>query len=167
MTRDNTEKSFETTNYVYHVVDVHGASSGRKHWVHTWEGADYLFFVASLAGYNTILIEDTAANQMIESVKLFESLLATRELKTLSIVLLLNKWDLFKQQIQGNPLGDYFPDFVGREKDSEAALSYIVAKFKAAISLYDKREMKVYVTDATNIEACQATLRDIEDTVMS
>ena len=85
----------------------------------------------------------------------------------LSIVLLLNKLDVFKQRIQENPLGDYFPDFVGRKKDSEAALSHIVAKFKAAISAYDKREMKVYFTDATNIEACQATLRDIEDTVIS
>ena len=42
MTRDNTEKSFETTNYIYHVVDVYGARAGRKQWVHTWEGADYL-----------------------------------------------------------------------------------------------------------------------------
>ncbi|KAL8985283.1 MAG: hypothetical protein Q9205_000981 [Flavoplaca limonia] len=106
-------------------------------------------------------------NQMIESLQIFESLLAIRELKALSIVLLLNKLDVFKQQIQKNPFGDYFTDFVGREKDSEAALSYIVAKFKAAISVYDKREMKVYFIDATNIEACQATLRDIEDTVMS
>ncbi|KAL9628905.1 MAG: hypothetical protein Q9204_005583 [Flavoplaca sp. TL-2023a] len=167
MSRDNTEISFETTHYDYHIINVHGAHSGRKHWVHTWEGADYLFFVASLAGYNTTLTKDTTGNQMIESLKLFESLLAIREVKTLSIVLLLNKLDVFKQQIQENPLWDYFPDFVGREKDSEAALSYIVAKFKAVISVYDKREMKVYFTDATNIEACQATLRDIEDTVMS
>ncbi len=74
--------------------------------------------------------------------------------------------DVFRQQIQEHPLKTWFPDFVGREKDPQAALLYIEARFKAAKSLYDEREIHVHYTDATNIEACQATLQDIEDTVM-
>ncbi|KAL9029640.1 MAG: hypothetical protein Q9180_007004, partial [Flavoplaca navasiana] len=105
-------------------------------------------------------------NQMVESLLLFESLLAIWELKLLPIVLILNKLDVFRQQIQSNPLKNWFPDFVGREKDPKAALSYIVAKFKAK-NLDDKREISVYFTDATNVEGCQSTLRAIEDTVMS
>lgn len=91
----------------------------------------------------TRCIDENLQNQMAESLLLFKSLMAIRELRTLSIVLILNKLDVFTQQIQEHPLGNWFSDFVGREKDSEAALSYIVAKFKAVISLYDKRDMKI------------------------
>ncbi|KAL8883603.1 MAG: hypothetical protein Q9192_007084 [Flavoplaca navasiana] len=94
-------------------------------------------------------------------------LLAAQPLKALPIVLILNKLDVFKQLIRKYPLAKWFPDFVGKEEDPEGVLSYIVAIFEAAISLYDKREIKFYIIDATDIEACQATLRNIEDTVMS
>lgn len=103
---------------------------------------------------------------MQESLQLFETLLSLEILKATAIVLILNKLDIFKKQIQTHPLKTWHPDFVGREKDHEAALSYIVAKFKATKSLHDEREIHVYYTDATNIKACQATLRDIEDNVM-
>lgn len=103
---------------------------------------------------------------MQESLQLFETLLSLEILKATAIVLILNKLDIFKKQIQKHPLKTWHPDFVGREKDHEAALSYIVANFKATKSLHDEREIHVYYTDATNIETCQATLRDIEDKVM-
>ncbi|CAL8581603.1 hypothetical protein XPA_007292 [Xanthoria parietina] len=164
LTRNITEKFLETTKFVYHVIDVNGARFGRKQWPHTWEGTNCLFFVASLAGYNRCLIQDTDTNQMIESLELFEAVLPL--ISTSSIVLIFNKIDVFRQQIQEHPLKTWFPDFVGREKDPEAALLYIEARFKAAKSLYDEREIHVHYTDATNIEACQATLQDIEETVM-
>ncbi|KAI4244018.1 MAG: hypothetical protein L6R42_010591 [Xanthoria sp. 1 TBL-2021] len=102
---------------------------------------------------------------MQESLLLFEALLL-KFLKGVPIVLILNKLDVFRQQIQEHPLRTWYPDFVGREKDHEAALSYIVAKFRAMKRLSDEREIHIYYTDATNIKASQATLRDIEDNVM-
>ncbi|KAL8724471.1 MAG: hypothetical protein Q9166_007932 [cf. Caloplaca sp. 2 TL-2023] len=159
-TRCVTEKLFETRNFLYQVIDVDGERCARRDWIHTWDGADCLFFVASLAGYNRCLIEDTRASLLAANT-------FKEGFKAGSIVLILNKVDVFMQQIQEHPLRTWFPDFVGREKDYEAALSYIVAKFKAAKKLYDEREIDIYYTDATNIEACQATLRDIENTVMS
>ncbi|KAL8670459.1 MAG: hypothetical protein Q9168_004999 [Polycauliona sp. 1 TL-2023] len=158
-----TESAFETTKYLYQVIDVDGARSGRKKWIHTWEGADCLFFVASLAGYN---VEDNQTNQLTESLMLFEALLSLELLKGVAIVLILNKLDVFRQQIQEHPLRNWFPDYVGREKDHEAALLYIVAKFKAIQTLHDEREIHIYYTDATNIDACQITLKNIEDGVM-
>ncbi|KAL8995920.1 MAG: hypothetical protein Q9169_004456 [Polycauliona sp. 2 TL-2023] len=90
-----------------------------------------------------------------------------QSLKSVSIVLILNKLDVFRQQIQEHPLRTWFPDYIGGEKDHEAALSYIVAKFKATKSLYDEREMHIYYTDATNIDACQVTLKGMEENVIS
>ena len=105
-------------------------------------------------------------NQLTESLMLFKSLLSIQSLKTLSVVLILNKLDVFKQQIQEHPLKIWFPDFVGRERDQEAALLYIMARFREAKSHYDEREIDIRYTDATDMEACQATFRDIEDSVM-
>lgn len=55
------EDFFETTNYIYRIVDVNGIRSGRPKWKYTLEGADCLFFVASIAGYNRCLGEDGTA----------------------------------------------------------------------------------------------------------
>lgn len=84
----------------------------------------------------------------------------------MSIVLILNKLDVFKREIQEYPLKIWFPDFDGKEKDYEAALSFIEAKFRATKSLYDERHIYTYHTDATNIEDCQVTLRNIEAEVI-
>lgn len=65
LTRSIMEKFFETTKFVYHVIDVNGARFGRKQWPHTWEGANCLFFVASLAGYNRCLIQHTDTVRLV------------------------------------------------------------------------------------------------------
>ncbi|KAL8658695.1 MAG: hypothetical protein Q9202_007472 [Teloschistes flavicans] len=154
------EDFFETTNYIYRIVDVNGMRSGRTQWKYTWEGADCLFFVAPIAGYNRCLCEDATANQLTESLLLFESLLSMKDLKAIPIVLILNKVDIFMQQIQEHPLREWFPDFVGRDNDWEAAKQYIEARFTALKELDNNREFRVYYTDATNIIGYQEVRMD-------
>ncbi|KAL8645668.1 MAG: hypothetical protein Q9226_007197 [Calogaya cf. arnoldii] len=137
MTRHITEQFFETTNYIYHVIDVDGHRPGRKQW-----------------------------NQLTESIMLFEALLSISYLKATPVVLIFNKVDIFMQQIQEHPLRKWFPDFVGRDNDLKAAREYIQARFTALKKLDDQREIRVYYAYATNIMGCQAMLRDIEEKVM-
>lgn len=68
-TTEVTEKLFEATKSIYQVVDVDGARTGRRKWLYTWDGAAYLFFVASLAGYNRSIIEDQAAVSRVPMVE--------------------------------------------------------------------------------------------------
>ncbi|KAL8809259.1 MAG: hypothetical protein Q9200_003567 [Gallowayella weberi] len=105
-------------------------------------------------------------NQLTESLLLFEFILSLTRFHHTSIVLILNKLDIFKGKIMTNTLKAYVPDYVGREKDSEAALTYIYAKFKAQQRLDDNRKLHIYTTDATNIRCCQAMLHDIEENLI-
>ncbi|KAL8688823.1 MAG: hypothetical protein Q9224_004790 [Gallowayella concinna] len=170
-----TRECFAANNFLYEVFDMDGCRSGRRQWIHTFDGVDCVFFVASLSGYDRILVEDATTNQLTESLLLFEAIVSsvwsksrTPQLRNSSIVLILNKLDIFKRKIQKNqnPLKDYYPDYVGREKDYEAALTYIVAKFKAQQRLDDERKLHIYFSDATDIKGCQAMLQDIEENVM-
>ncbi|KAL8685102.1 MAG: hypothetical protein Q9224_005965 [Gallowayella concinna] len=129
-----------------------------------------------MAGYDRCLVGDRAANQLAESLLRFETILSLtwlngclngrRWFDNSSIVLILNKMDIFKRKIRKNALKAYFPDYVGREKDYEAALTYIVAKFKSQQRLEDNRIVHIYFTDATNIRGCQAMLQDIEQNMI-
>ncbi|KAL8818037.1 MAG: hypothetical protein Q9223_003241 [Gallowayella weberi] len=160
---------FETNSFIYEVFDVDGRRSGRRKWRRLIDGMDCLLFVAPLAGYDRCLLEDPKVppqNQLTESLLLFEFILSLTRFHHTSIVLILNKLDIFKGKIMTNTLKAYVPDYVGREKDSEAALTYIYAKFKAQQRLDDNRKLHIYTTDATNIRCCQAMLHDIEENLI-
>ncbi|KAL8780126.1 MAG: hypothetical protein Q9213_006610 [Squamulea squamosa] len=163
-----TQGFFATNNFLYEVFDMNGMRSGRRQWIQTFDGVDCVFFVASLAGYDRCLIEDLTANQLTESLFLFEAILSLSWFKNEStvLILILNKLDIFKRKIKKHALKAYFPDYVGREKDHEAALLYISARFNSLKRLDDERKLHIYSTDATNIGDCQAMLQDIEENVI-
>jgi hypothetical protein len=49
-------------------------------------------------------------NQMDESLHLFEKITKLEELRSVPIMVLINKWDLFKQRILDTPISDTFPN---------------------------------------------------------
>src|SRR4051794_27105646 len=52
-------------------------------------------------------------NRMMESLVLFDSVVNSRWFMRTSIILFLNKVDLFKQKLSRSPLSNYFPDYSG------------------------------------------------------
>lgn len=51
---------------------------------------------------------------MLESLSLFESIVNSRWFLHTSIMLFLNKVDLFKTKVVRVPLGKFFPDYGGK-----------------------------------------------------
>ncbi|KAI4219711.1 MAG: hypothetical protein L6R40_008712 [Gallowayella cf. fulva] len=166
---DNVEYFFHHRKRLFQSIDWNKADdlqgrAGFFRWV------DCLFFVASLAGYHKFIGEGVDANQLQESLLFFQSILASRgslNCTNSSIVLILNEVDVFKRDIKKRALKTYFPDFVGKEKDCEAALIYITAKFKSMQPLDDNREIRIYYTATTDIKGFENTLLQIEDQVTS
>lgn len=58
---------------------------------------------------------------MMESMKLFDSICNNRWFESTSIILFLNKKDLFAEKIRRSPLTIAFPEYTGKE------LPYMVA----------------------------------------
>ena len=56
---------------------------------------------------------------MIESLRLFETIVSYPWFETSSIILFLNKKDLLEEKIMHSHLADYFPEYTGEEEGRE------------------------------------------------
>ncbi|KAL9098294.1 MAG: hypothetical protein Q9163_006023 [Psora crenata] len=160
-----TETLFELGPLNYHMFDVGGQRSERKKWIHCFEGVHCLMFVAALSGYDQCLVEDKTANQMQEALLLFESIMSLTWFKSSSIILFLNKTDLFKEKIAEKPVSDYFPDYTGAANDFQAAANYFANKFRSHNRTED-REIYVHYTNATDTNLLKLTMTSVQDTII-
>lgn len=76
---------------------------------------------------------------MMESLVLFDSVVNSRWFMRTSIILFLNKVDLFRQKLPRSPLNKYFPDYSGGN-DVNRAAKYLLWRFnqvnRAHLNLY-------------------------------
>lgn len=76
---------------------------------------------------------------MMESLLLFDSVVNSRWFMRTSIILFLNKVDIFKQKLVRSPLANYFPDYSGGNDVNKAA-KYLLWRFnqvnRAHLNLY-------------------------------
>lgn len=98
----------------FRMFDVGGQRSERKKWIHCFEGVTAIIFCVALSGYDLVLAEDEEMNRMIESMKLFDSICNSKWFVETSIILFLNKKDLFEEKIKRSPLTICFPEYTGR-----------------------------------------------------
>lgn len=75
----------------------------------------------------------------MESLVLFDSVVNSRWFMRTSIILFLNKVDLFRQKLGRSPLSNYFPDYSGGN-DVNRAAKYLLWRFnqvnRAHLNLY-------------------------------
>ena len=97
------------------IIDVGGQRSERKKWLHYFEDVTAIIYCVALSGYDLTLGEDEETNRMKESLLLFESICNNKWFVTTSIILFLNKKDLFEQKIKYSPLAICFPEYKGKK----------------------------------------------------
>ena len=108
------ETQFTYKGLHFKMFDVGGQRSERKKWIHCFEGVTAIIFCVALSGYDLVLAEDEEMNRMMESMKLFDSICNNKWFVETSIILFLNKKDLFEQKIKYSPLSICFPEYKGR-----------------------------------------------------
>ncbi|KAG2352973.1 hypothetical protein BDR07DRAFT_1311753 [Suillus spraguei] len=146
-----TETRFNMGQLSIHMFDIGGHRSERKKWIHCFESVTSIIFCTALSEYDQVLLEETNHNRMQESLDLFESIINSRWFLRTSIILLLNKIDIFKNKVQKVPIENYFSDYAGGPDINKAA-KYILWKFMQA----NRARLRVYphltqATDTTNI----------------
>lgn len=97
------------------MFDVGGQRSERKKWIHCFEAVTSIIFCVALSEYDQVLLEESKQNRMLESLILFESVINSRWFVRSSIILFLNKVDIFKTKLPKVPLERYFPDYTGND----------------------------------------------------
>jgi len=145
------EEDMEIEKRMFHIVDVGGQRSERRKWISCFDDVTGLIFVVSLISYNQTLYEDEETNRMKESLSLFRKTLKGKDganFEKSSIVLFLNKDDLFQKMIKTHPITTCFPKYKG-ELTEEAQYNYIKQRYLAMVA---PRKIFVHRTCATNTE---------------
>ncbi|MES1902542.1 MAG: hypothetical protein MHPSP_001424, partial [Paramarteilia canceri] len=123
--------SFPYKSFKFTLTDVGGQKSERKKWIYCFRNVDVVLFVASLTDYCCDSEDDSnQRNKMSDSIELFQSLLNLRYFTNSTFVLILNKKDLFAQQLQFTPFSDYFPEFYGNNNYEDAS-KFVLEKYLA------------------------------------
>ncbi|KAJ8361995.1 hypothetical protein AAFF_G00407290 [Aldrovandia affinis] len=102
------------------------------------------------------LFSETPQNRMHESMKLFDSICNNKWFTETSIILFLNKKDLFEEKITRSALSICFPEYSGANKYDEAA-SYIQTKFEDLNKKKDTKEIYTHFTCATDTRTCSSS----------
>ncbi|XP_071551105.1 guanine nucleotide-binding protein G(i) subunit alpha isoform X2 [Panulirus ornatus] len=159
------ETNFSFKNLNFKLFDVGGQRSERKKWIHCFEGVTAIIFVVALSGYDLVLAEDEEMNRMIESMKLFDSICNNKWFVETSIILFLNKKDLFEEKITKSPLTICFPEYQGSNTFEESA-NYIRMKFENLNKRKDQKEIYTHFTCATDTNNIQFVFDAVTDVII-
>lgn len=157
------ETCFEIAPHKFRVVDVGGQRNERRKWIHCFEGVTAVIFVAALSEYNQKLYEDESVDRMTEALNLFAEICNSRWFQDTSVVLFLNKSDLFREKLKHFPISVYFEDYTDDPKDFEKSSQHIKDTFESR----NKSELKaIYshitcATDTTNVDRVFCATKDI------
>lgn len=149
----------------FKMFDVGGQRSERKKWIHCFEGVTAIIFCVALSGYDLVLAEDEEMNRMIESMKLFDSICNSKWFIDTSIILFLNKKDLFAQKIMKSPITVCFPEYKGQNSYEECAL-YIQMKFENLNRRKDHKQIYTHFTCATDTSNIQFVFDSVTDVII-
>ncbi|KAJ8372816.1 hypothetical protein AAFF_G00276710 [Aldrovandia affinis] len=143
------ETHFTFKELYFKMFDVGGQRSERKKWIHCFEGVTAIIFCVALSDYDLVLAEDEEMNRMHESMKLFDSICNNKWFTDTSIILFLNKKDLFEEKIKRSPLTICYPEYSGSNTYEEAA-AYIQCQFEDLNRRKDTKEIYTHFTCATD-----------------
>ncbi|KIJ10007.1 hypothetical protein PAXINDRAFT_138616 [Paxillus involutus ATCC 200175] len=149
-----TETRFTMGQLQIRVIDVGDQRSERKKWIHCFESVTSIIFCTALSEYDQVLLEEKNQNRLAESLILFESVINSRWFLRTSIILFLNKVDIFKTKLPKVPLEKYFPEYSGGADINKAA-KYILWRFmqanRARLSVYPHLTQATADTTATRL----------------
>ncbi|KAI8074987.1 guanine nucleotide binding protein, alpha subunit [Gongronella butleri] len=159
------ETTFRNKSIVYRMFDVGGQRSERKKWIHCFESVASVLFVVAISGYDCCLAEDKDSNQMYEALMLFDSICNSKWFVNTSMILFLNKVDIFKQKIARSPVSHYFPDYTGPDHDYKAAADYFKQRF-SSLNQNENKPVYVHFTVATDTKLLGHVMESVSDSIL-
>lgn len=147
---DVVKATYEIDGGIFEWYDVGGQRTERRKWIHCFSDVTALIFVAALSEYDQMLFEHLETNRIKEALSLFEDVCKLQYFDDSSIILFLNKHDLFLEKIKTHPIGrvPLWSDFRGGT-DTQAGIDYFKQKFLVRAKRSNKT-VYVHLTTATN-----------------
>ncbi|KAJ7128790.1 heterotrimeric G protein alpha subunit 4 [Mycena crocata] len=161
-----TETTFTLREHEMLMVDVGGQKSERRKWIHCFQDVTSILFLVSLSGYDQCLVEDRDANQMQDAMTIWDSICHSQWFKQTSIILFLNKNDLFEKKIKTSDIRSFFPDFDGEPGSALAGRDYFKKRFGRLAQKAGRakeREIYIHITTATDTEMLRVVMAAVEE----
>ncbi|CAB4397387.1 unnamed protein product [Rhizophagus irregularis] len=160
------ETLFHLGPLTYRMFDVGGQRSERKKWIHCFEDVTAVLFLVAISGYDQCLVEDKDANQMQEALMLFDSICNSQWFVNTSMILFLNKIDIFREKIKQSPVKKYFPDYQGLNGDFKQTTYYFKRRFQR-LNRSDIKEIYPHFTNATDTNLLRHIMGSITDIILT
>jgi len=157
------ELEFLFEKHVFKLFDMGGQRNERKKWIHCFENVTAVIFVAALASYDQMLIEDDKVNRMHEAINLFDDICNGRWFKRTAMILFLNKRDLFQEKLSRVPLTCCFSDYKG-PNEYEPCAEYIQKLFE--LRNRQKKQVYTHLTCATATDNIKMVFNAIKDIII-
>ncbi|KZT50915.1 guanine nucleotide-binding protein alpha-3 subunit, partial [Calocera cornea HHB12733] len=162
-TRGITKSLFAADRMLIHMYDVGGQRAERKKWIYAFENVKCVIFTAALSEYDQALLENPGQNRMLESMKLFENIIASRWFQNSVFMLFFNKVDVYEDKYARSPLNKYFPEYSGT--DAAAGLKYIAYRYlrlnRAGVQMY------YHITTATDTKKMRVITAAVREDIMA
>ncbi|EDW90735.1 G protein alpha q subunit [Drosophila yakuba] len=164
-TTDIVEYPFKLDGFLIRMVDVAGQRGERQKWIHCFSNVTSIMFLVALSEFDLSLVEEKNDNRMEESKALFGHIISWEWFQKSSVILFLNKEDLFEEKIKSTHLADYFPDYNGPKKDAKAAREFILQMFIDTNS-DPYKYIYPHFTIATNTDNIRFVFTAVKDTIL-
>ncbi|VDM40680.1 unnamed protein product [Toxocara canis] len=156
-TQDILQCRFRTTgiheiNFIYKkldfkMVDVGGQRSERRKWIHCFDNVNMVLFVVAMSEFDQGDPEDETQNRMIQSQQIFKTIVQSDYFKNASIVLFLNKFDIFQEKIKYTSLKKCWPEYNG-DDSVEDCTKFLQKQFQRCVP--NRQKYFAFVTTATD-----------------
>eukprot|EP00753_Platysulcus_tardus_P015350 PLAT4981.3.p2 GENE.PLAT4981.3~~PLAT4981.3.p2 ORF type:complete len:379 (-),score=209.25 PLAT4981.3:192-1328(-) len=183
------EDKFRIDGVEFCMYDVGGQRNERKKWIHCFDNVTAVIFVAAISEYDQVLYEDNTQNRMEEAISLFDEICNSRWFTDTSIILFLNKRDLFELKIKRvdlrQPPSESFPEWLFEDYDhgtctcgggypssyecrcgvQSQAQDYLLEQFLMK-NRNDEKEIYPYVTCATDTDNIKHVFNACKDIIL-
>eukprot|EP01084_Bolivina_argentea_P037014 68429_1 len=148
------------------IIDVGGQQSERRKWIKCFDAVTAVIFVASLSCYDEVLYEDYSMNSMTDQLELFDEICNNKVLSKTSMILFLNKKDLFSEKIKRVPITKClsFIDYNGRNDSFEETTTYIKTAFTSLNNM--PKNIFTHITCATDESNIQIVFENVQHIVL-
>jgi len=157
------QQNFKIAESQYTMFDVGGQRNERRKWIHCFDNVTAVIFVTAISEYDQVLYEDENTNRMDEALMLFDQILNHPSFAKTSMILFLNKRDLFAEKLKRKDLTCWNASCTAG-KDYDAAIDFIKTRFLEKNKEPEKRQVYVHptcATDTTNVQIVMDSVFDI------
>ncbi|XP_037649504.1 guanine nucleotide-binding protein G(o) subunit alpha-like [Sebastes umbrosus] len=162
------ETQFQLNEMTFRLYDVGGQRSERRKWLSCFDSIQAVLFVVALSSYDMTQTEESPGIRLQESLELFRSICNNTVFRSTSLILFMNKTDLFRDKIlhSGRHLRFYLSSYTGADRDVDAAAHHITAMFSSCSNSSPDKPVYHHFTTATDTASVQLVFHMVIEQVL-